>query len=397
MNQQVFFMSDGEKELQRLQVYLSPRAKHILGWFHVTMRITVLRQFAKGLIQLDEQIGGDIDHALERMKWYLWHGKVVAALDRWDDAQDLIWNFEETHPKFQALQKALAEFKVYIERNAWMIPNYGQLWREGKVISTAFIESLVNSLLGKRFTKKQQMQWTHAGAHLLLQTRTRVINGELPATFRKWYPTFAAANELYAPPRRSPPAIFPRFLMLSKAREASGAQHAAEVARLSAAVGSERERQEERVEQLRGEIERVKTNWPRSRLKQRPRSKFMRNSGNRPERNFTGRGSDSCNLRPIASRRARTPAQYAKRPRSYAGRWRRCKPKSPSSRGLSLSDRGAEPAGGGKAGLRGGARRGPIRSGAAGPEVELLGYPTLPAAWIASTTIRQPSLVRRIV
>ena len=108
---------------------------------------------------------------------------------------ELLWNFEETYPKFQALEKALAEFRVYIERNAWMISNYGQLWREGKVISTAFIESLVNSLLGKRFTKKQQMQWTHAGAHLLLQTQTRVINGEPPATFRKWYPTYAAANE----------------------------------------------------------------------------------------------------------------------------------------------------------------------------------------------------------
>ncbi len=84
---------------------------------------------------------------------------------------------------------------MYIERNAWMIPNYGQLWREGKVISTAFIESLVNSLLGKRFTRKQQMQWTHKGAHLLLQTRTKVINDELPAIFRKWYPTFASANE----------------------------------------------------------------------------------------------------------------------------------------------------------------------------------------------------------
>ncbi len=23
----------------------------------------------------------------------------------------------------------------------------------------------------------------------------QVVNGELPATFRKWYPTFAAANE----------------------------------------------------------------------------------------------------------------------------------------------------------------------------------------------------------
>ena len=36
------------------------------------------------------------------------------------------------------------------------------------------------------------MQWMHAGARLLLQTRTKVINGELPGTFRKWYPTFAA-------------------------------------------------------------------------------------------------------------------------------------------------------------------------------------------------------------
>ena len=25
--------------------------------------------------------------------------------------------------------------------------------------------------------------------------RTKVINGELPATFRKWYPTFAAASK----------------------------------------------------------------------------------------------------------------------------------------------------------------------------------------------------------
>jgi len=52
-----------------------PAGEAHLDWFHVTMRITVLRQFAKGLIQLDEQIGGDIDHTLERMKWYLWHGK----------------------------------------------------------------------------------------------------------------------------------------------------------------------------------------------------------------------------------------------------------------------------------------------------------------------------------
>jgi hypothetical protein len=38
--------------------------------------------------------------------------------------------------------------------------------------------------------KKQQMAWTERGAHLLLQTRTRVLNGELEETFRRWYPQF---------------------------------------------------------------------------------------------------------------------------------------------------------------------------------------------------------------
>jgi hypothetical protein len=34
------------------------------------------------------------------------------------------------------------------------------------------------------------MQWTLRGAHLLLQTRTKVLNDELEGTFRQWYPRF---------------------------------------------------------------------------------------------------------------------------------------------------------------------------------------------------------------
>ena len=36
--------------------------------------------------------------------------------------------------------------------------------------------------------KKQQMRWTPPGAHWLLQVRTRVLNGDLRATFERWYP-----------------------------------------------------------------------------------------------------------------------------------------------------------------------------------------------------------------
>ena len=34
------------------------------------------------------------------------------------------------------------------------------------------------------------MQWTMSGAHLFLQTRTKVLNDELVEVFRRWYPKF---------------------------------------------------------------------------------------------------------------------------------------------------------------------------------------------------------------
>jgi hypothetical protein len=36
--------------------------------------------------------------------------------------------------------------------------------------------------------KNQQMRWSRRGAHLLLQVRTRELNGELQSTFIDWYP-----------------------------------------------------------------------------------------------------------------------------------------------------------------------------------------------------------------
>jgi len=75
------------------------------------------------------------------------------------------------------------------------IPNYGERYRQGERISSGFVESAVNYVVAKRFTKRQQMQWSPEGAHLLLQMRTRVLNGALEQTFRGWHPDFRAAND----------------------------------------------------------------------------------------------------------------------------------------------------------------------------------------------------------
>ena len=84
--------------------------------------------------------------------------------------------------------KALAELHPYIGHNRHVMPNYGECDHHGEAIATGFVESTVNEVVSKRFCKKQQMQWSKEGAHLLLQTRVRTLNGELGAIFKRWYP-----------------------------------------------------------------------------------------------------------------------------------------------------------------------------------------------------------------
>jgi hypothetical protein len=197
MNQQITFVSDGADNVRDLQFYLNPHAEHVLDWFHLSMRITVLDQYAKGVARFDEKLSDEIRENLQRVKWYCWHGNVYKTLHHIRfvemDAEALLYELEETHPaadhrKPRKLLKAIGEFGNYIENNSAMIPNYGERHRYGEAISTAAVESMVNAVVNKRFCKKQQMQWSKEGAHLLLQNRTRTLNQELADTFRQWYP-----------------------------------------------------------------------------------------------------------------------------------------------------------------------------------------------------------------
>ena len=65
------------------------------------------------------------------------------------------------------------------EANAGFIPNYGERSRPGGGHRPGFVESTVNAVVSVRFAKREQMQWTPKGAHLLLRVRTEVLNGEL--------------------------------------------------------------------------------------------------------------------------------------------------------------------------------------------------------------------------
>ena len=46
----------------------------------------------------------------------------------------------------------------------------------------------MNQVVSKRFCKRQQMQWSKRGAHLLLQARVKTLNREWAVVFKQWYP-----------------------------------------------------------------------------------------------------------------------------------------------------------------------------------------------------------------
>jgi hypothetical protein len=187
-NQDITFLTDGGEEVRSLTEGISPCSEHVLDWFHITMRITVLGQFAKGVAQYDEEDGARLTKELARIKWKLWHGDTTGAQDVIEDFEANLCGLESDYPNLRKFITAAREFAVYIASNTASLINYGERYRSGERISSAFVEATVNAVVSKRFAKKQQMQWSRRGAHLLLQTRTRTLDGTLRSTFERWFP-----------------------------------------------------------------------------------------------------------------------------------------------------------------------------------------------------------------
>ena len=82
MNQDIVFLSDGGDTVRDLQYYISPHSEHLLDWFHITMKITVMKQMTVNLPGTSKK---ELHEKLESIKWNLWHGNVDKALDKIED------------------------------------------------------------------------------------------------------------------------------------------------------------------------------------------------------------------------------------------------------------------------------------------------------------------------
>lgn len=155
-NQQISFLSDGADNLRMMQIGIYPEAEHILDWFHISMRLTVLNQCAKGIATQTKDMGATLQNLLEKIKWYLWHGNADEALRQLDSCLCICDNDEDNqvYKNSKKIVRYLDEMMTYIGNNQVMIPNYGERHRYGEPISTAFVESTVNEVIAKRMAKK---------------------------------------------------------------------------------------------------------------------------------------------------------------------------------------------------------------------------------------------------
>ena len=131
--------------------------------------------------RVDDQPGRLLDGA----KWCLRHGNVHHAWQRIDELIERIEHDEQIpqSPERRKFARTLKELYEYLDPNRDLIPDYGvpPAWRHDFLLVA---ESTINQVVRRRFVKKQQMRWQPETARLLLQVRSRTLNGTPRETFQ---------------------------------------------------------------------------------------------------------------------------------------------------------------------------------------------------------------------
>jgi hypothetical protein len=184
--QPVTVISDGDPALPaHVATAAGRRVRHILDWFHLSMRVRHVEQALKGLKAMNVQHQGPVEYLeidVERLRHLLWNGyheethrRLASIISLCDGFVFL--NGPQVEAKACRFVELCENLRTYISNNRNAIIDYGRRRRRGKPISTSRAESLVNQMVNTRMNKRRQMRWSPRGAHRVLQVRAAVLDG----------------------------------------------------------------------------------------------------------------------------------------------------------------------------------------------------------------------------
>jgi hypothetical protein len=124
-----------------------------------------------------------------RFHHYVWTGDSVAWQQFAAKLAHLLDLCEKRDPAVSSqIKKAcysLSNVVTYLKSNVESLIDYRTWQRVGRRISTGFVESSINRIVGSRMCKSQHMRWSRVGAHSVVQVRVALLNQEFDELARR--------------------------------------------------------------------------------------------------------------------------------------------------------------------------------------------------------------------
>ncbi len=181
-------ISDGEAALPNLvRAATGEAVRHILDWFHLSMRMRPIEQVLAGLSARQFQDPEPIQAAqasIERIRHLLWHGRpddadqeMVLLLDHGSKIAER--NGVSVQESTNDLTRLCTELKGYARNNHGANVNYHRRYHGKQLVSTSRAEACVDEIANAQMGKKQRMRWSPRGEHRVALVRAAVLDGRI--------------------------------------------------------------------------------------------------------------------------------------------------------------------------------------------------------------------------
>ncbi len=189
--QRVIVISDGEAALPN-PVHAATRkpVRHILDWFHLSMRMRPIEQMLLGLSGRDLRDIRPLQAAqasIERVRRLLWHGRPAQADQELGcfahHSQNIaLRGADPEQVATKDLLRQCSELRGYVRNHRRGIVSYHRRYHSDRPISTSRAEGCVDEIANARMSKRQRMRWSPRNAHRVAVVRAAVLDHRLRAT-----------------------------------------------------------------------------------------------------------------------------------------------------------------------------------------------------------------------
>ena len=167
------------------------QVKHILDWWHISMRIRHVEAAVQGLVQTQGFTGIPVlfERPAKSLRWWLWHGRARVAetylKGLMHDCTRLAEEPLAVRTAAARVQARCGTLYTYLANNMESLVDYGRRYRNGLPISSSRAEGSVDDIANARMGKRRRMRWSPKGAHRVAVTRAAVLDGRLTVANRK--------------------------------------------------------------------------------------------------------------------------------------------------------------------------------------------------------------------